>query len=121
MSASFISRERKLRGEMTRRWSPALGLPLLVAWLALVISGYAGAGAGGASATRCGPRAGVSASGRAEQPIPRFRHVVLIIFENKEPGEVIGSSQAPTINRLARQGALLTNYCGVAHPSLPNY
>jgi len=106
---------------MTSRWSPALGLRLLVACLALVVSGYAGAGAGGAPATRCGPRAGVSAHGPAERPVPRFRHVVILIFENKEPGEVIGSSQAPTINRLARQGALLTNYCGVAHPSLPNY
>jgi phosphatidylinositol-3-phosphatase len=53
--------------------------------------------------------------------VPHFSHVVVIVFENKEYGEVIGSSQAPSFNRVARSGALLTNYCGVAHPSLPNY
>jgi acid phosphatase len=45
----------------------------------------------------------------------------VIVFENKEFGEVIGAREAPTFNSLARRYALLTTYCGVAHPSLPNY
>jgi acid phosphatase len=53
--------------------------------------------------------------------VPRFSHVVVIAFENKAYGDVIGNRDAPTFNRLARQQALLTQYCGVAHPSLPNY
>jgi phosphatidylinositol-3-phosphatase len=52
---------------------------------------------------------------------PRFAHVVLIVFENHSYHDVIGSPSAPTFNRLARTGALLTRYYAVAHPSLPNY
>ena len=42
-------------------------------------------------------------------------------MENKEFDEVIGSPEAPYINRLARSGALATASYGVRHPSLPNY
>jgi acid phosphatase len=52
---------------------------------------------------------------------PHFSHVVVIVFENKDYGEVIGNPQAPTFRRLARRYGLLTNFRGVAHPSLPNY
>lgn len=48
-------------------------------------------------------------------------HVFIIVEENKEYGDVIGSSQAPYINSLAKQYAAADNYYGVAHPSLPNY
>jgi phosphatidylinositol-3-phosphatase len=48
-------------------------------------------------------------------------HVVVIVMENKEYGEVIGKSSAPYINGLARRYALATNFYGVSHPSLPNY
>lgn len=62
-----------------------------------------------------------SAATAAAARVPRFSHVVVIVFENKTYQDVIGSRAAPTFNRLAHQNALLTNYCGVAHPSLPNY
>lgn len=48
-------------------------------------------------------------------------HVVVIVLENKGETSVIGSSQAPYLNRLAHACALATAYTGVAHPSLPNY
>lgn len=48
-------------------------------------------------------------------------HVVIIVMENKEYGEVIGQSSAPYANSLARHYALLTHSYGVTHPSLPNY
>src|SRR6266550_8474159 len=67
-----------------------------------------------------GKRSGASAH-RHGRGVPRVKHVVVIVFENKEYGDVIGSPEAPTFNRLARRGALLTHYCGVSHPSLPNY
>jgi len=57
----------------------------------------------------------------AAAPVPAFSHVVVIVFENKERGSVLGSGAAPTFDRLARQGADLTRYHGVTHPSLPNY
>lgn len=47
--------------------------------------------------------------------------VVLTVLENHEYDEVIGSPEAPYLNRLAKRGALATNYFGVTHPSLPNY
>lgn len=53
--------------------------------------------------------------------VPRLKHVVVIVFENKERSSVLGSGQAPTFDRLAAQYAQATNYEAVAHPSLPNY
>jgi phosphatidylinositol-3-phosphatase len=71
------------------------------------------------------PKACVGTGFTAHHPrgraVPRLKHVVVVMFENKEYGDVIGSSQAPTFNRLARRGALFTRYCAVSHPSLPNY
>jgi phosphatidylinositol-3-phosphatase len=53
--------------------------------------------------------------------LPRFTHVLVVVFENHERGEVAGSSDAPTFHALARRYATLTRYHGVTHPSLPNY
>jgi phosphatidylinositol-3-phosphatase len=52
---------------------------------------------------------------------PQFRHVVVVVFENKERDSVLGSDGAPTFDRLATEYATLTRYYGVTHPSLPNY
>jgi phospholipase C len=52
---------------------------------------------------------------------PNFRHVVVIVMENKEYERIIGNKNAPTFNRLARRYASLTDFYGVAKPSLPNY
>ena len=48
-------------------------------------------------------------------------HLVTIVMENKEYGDVIGSSEAPYVNRLARRYGLATASYGVGHPSLPDY
>jgi len=53
--------------------------------------------------------------------VPRFEHVIVVVFENKERGDVLGTSAAPTFNSLARRYAQLGRYHAVAHPSLPNY
>jgi hypothetical protein len=57
----------------------------------------------------------------AAPAIPRYDHVVVAVFENENYGSVIGSRSAPTFNKLAAQGALLTQSHGVTHPSQPNY
>jgi phosphatidylinositol-3-phosphatase len=54
-------------------------------------------------------------------PVPSFAHVFVVVFENREAGDVLGSGDAPTFDRLAQAGARLTHYDAVAHPSLPNY
>jgi phosphatidylinositol-3-phosphatase len=75
--------------------------------------------AGVVTATSAG--ATQSALRTEKQSVPHFRHVVLIVFENQEVDDVLGSSDAPTFNRLGSQYATISNYTAVAHPSLPNY
>jgi hypothetical protein len=47
--------------------------------------------------------------------------VVVVVEENHSIGQIIGSPQAPFLNRLAAKGILLTSYFAITHPSLPNY
>jgi hypothetical protein len=48
-------------------------------------------------------------------------HIAVIVMENEEYGDIIGSRSAPYINSLARRYALATGMFGITHPSLPNY
>jgi hypothetical protein len=64
--------------------------------------------------TNTSPRAAAVHSGAVS-------HVVLVVEENHEFGQIIGSRQAPFLNRLATKGTLLTSYYAIGHPSLPNY
>ncbi len=48
-------------------------------------------------------------------------HIAVIVLENHEYGEIIGSGSAPYINSLARRSALATGMYAITHPSLPNY
>ncbi len=50
-----------------------------------------------------------------------FSHVFVIVMENTGYAQAIGNPNLPTLNALAQQYGLATNYTGVAHPSLPNY
>jgi hypothetical protein len=53
--------------------------------------------------------------------VPAFSHVFVIVLENNEYSNIIGSSSAPYINSLANTYGLATNYYAASHPSLPNY
>ncbi|MGW1378747.1 alkaline phosphatase family protein [Streptomyces sp. NPDC002446] len=57
----------------------------------------------------------------AEAALPSYDHVVIVVFENKQYGEIIGSANAPYINQLAQGGASLTGMKALTHPSQPNY
>lgn len=81
--------------------------------IVLCIASLATVVAAGA-ATTVAPTAG-------SKPKPRFRHVVVVVFENHDVDQILGSSRAPTFNLLASRYATLTNYSAVTHPSLPNY
>lgn len=48
-------------------------------------------------------------------------HFVLVVLENRELGEVIGSGSAPYVDGLVRKGTLASDYHAITHPSLPNY
>jgi hypothetical protein len=54
-------------------------------------------------------------------PPSRDSHVVVIVMENAEYGEVIGNPAAPYVNALARRNGLATQSYAITHPSLPNY
>jgi len=54
-------------------------------------------------------------------PPSRSSHVVVIVMENAEYEEVIGSAAAPYVNSLARRYSLATSSFAITHPSLPNY
>jgi len=63
----------------------------------------------------------IAVPAHARENVPSFRHVVIVLFENKETSSVIGTAQAPTFTAMAKRYAALTEYYGVSHPSLPNY
>jgi phosphatidylinositol-3-phosphatase len=52
---------------------------------------------------------------------PRPDHVVIVIEENHDYSQIIGSTAAPYLNALAGEGGLFTNSHAVTHPSQPNY
>ena len=49
---------------------------------------------------------------------PAIRHVFIVILENQDYSAVL---RRPFVSRLASQGALLSNYHCITHPSQPNY
>ena len=51
----------------------------------------------------------------------RPTHIAVILMENEEYGDIVGSSSTPYINGLARRSALATQMYAIRHPSLPNY
>lgn len=57
----------------------------------------------------------------ADRAVPSFSHIFIIVMENREYGQIIGSPDAPYLNQLADRYALATRYYAVRHPSLPNY
>jgi acid phosphatase len=62
----------------------------------------------------------VSLGAGGAEPAPFLEHVVVIVFENKDPSQVNARS-APTFTSLGRRYARMTRYTAVSHPSLPNY
>ncbi len=53
--------------------------------------------------------------------LPAFKHIFLIVMENKEATQVSGNTSAPYLNMLATRYARASNYHAITHPSLPNY
>ena len=62
-----------------------------------------------------------TSSPKAHLAAGRPAHIAVIVMENEEYGDVIGSSSTPYINDLANTYALATSSYAITHPSLPNY
>ena len=67
------------------------------------------------------PLFAVRASAAAPAPTYGYHHVVVVVLENHASGQIMGSTQAPYLNALAKQGLVLTDSHGETHPSEPNY
>lgn len=52
---------------------------------------------------------------------PKYKHVIVVFFENHSYQQIIGSSSAPYLNSVANTCGLATNYHSISHPSLPEY
>ena len=63
----------------------------------------------------------VITSGTFAAPLPRPQHVVVVIEENRSFKTMNDSADIPYIHQLAGEGALLTDYYAITHPSEPNY
>lgn len=107
-----------MRDGTTRRWRVCAATALLAGTVAGLLLGAARP-ATAAAAAPCGTR-----TGSAPQT---YRHVIVIMEENRNIGDVLGGAgsaarnAAPYLNRLAGQCGLATNYHGATHPSHPNY
>lgn len=53
--------------------------------------------------------------------VPKYDHVVIVMDENKDYSQIIGSADAPYINSLASQGANFTKFYAEEHHSEGNY
>ncbi len=61
-------------------------------------------------------------SASAAQPaLPTPDHVLVVVMENKDTDEILGSAAAPYLNALAQAGASFTDAHAETHPSQPNY
>ena len=61
------------------------------------------------------------AAGAAAEGLPHYDHIFVIVAENKNYEHIIGSENAPRLNKLAKEYGLATNFYGEVHPSEGNY
>jgi acid phosphatase len=85
---------------------------------ALAVAGLAAAGC---SSPTTAPTTPSPTTAQSAGNLPRPEHVVVVVMENHGLDQILGTSNAPYINQLARTGALFTNASAIAHPSQPNY
>ena len=56
-----------------------------------------------------------------DRAVPRYAHIFVIVEENKNDTQIIGSTNAPNLTRLARTYGNATAFFAETHPSEPNY
>ncbi|MHB8233962.1 MAG: alkaline phosphatase family protein [Solirubrobacteraceae bacterium] len=105
----MLAMSAHVRRSLRRRRLPVAACASALAALALC------AGCGQASPGK------VSLGAASAVPPSASSHVIVVMLENTEYGEVIGNSSAPYVNSLARRYGLMTQSYAIGHPSLPNY
>lgn len=93
----------------------------------LGVAGCSGQAAAAPAGTQSATSASVTQTASASHPCGTvskpgtYKHVIWIWLENHSYGAILGSSQAPYFNTLAKDCGVATNYHNITHPSLPNY
>jgi hypothetical protein len=108
----------------TRATKAALAVvAALLATTTILVGCGSGSSSGRASAPNTTSTAtGSGTGGDATSPArSTSSHIVVIVMENKENTDVLGSSAAPYLNGLAQRYGVATQSYGITHPSLPNY
>lgn len=59
--------------------------------------------------------------GTATRPPATYRHVVLLVMENKDYQDIIGADEAPYMTALVAACGVAANFFAETHPSAPNY
>jgi phosphatidylinositol-3-phosphatase len=94
----------------------------MINWTAGRVLGLTGLAAAAAMVVATGATSIPADAAFAQGSVPRFKHVVVVVMENKNYDAIIGrSDEAPYINHLADTGAVFSNSFGITHPSQPNY
>lgn len=71
----------------------------------------------------CGGLAGSvkNSSGGGSATVPQVQHVAVVVLENTDYSDVVGSAAMPYLNSLMSNGSLAAQYYANTHPSIPNY
>lgn len=97
------------------------GYRSLLGVLGVALMSAAGVSAAQASAPRAPGFTSLCGAMDATHPAT-VGHVMVILFENRSYGSVVGKSAAPYLNKTLIPGCgLATNYHNYSHPSTPNY
>ncbi len=64
---------------------------------------------------------GGTGGGGGSSSIPPVQHFAMVVLENSNYSDIVGSPTAPYINSLIAQGGLAANYYANVHPSIGNY
>ena len=62
-----------------------------------------------------------AATGALAAPMPRYKHIFIIVAENRNFDQIVGREEAPRLNALAKEYGLATRFYGEVHPSEGNY
>ncbi len=83
--------------------------------------GGSGSGGGTGSGGGGGTGGGGTGGGGGGPSIPQVQHFAIVVLENADYSDIVGSPNAPYINSLIAQGGLAGNYYANVHPSIGNY
>jgi acid phosphatase len=89
--------------------------------LAVLTACSSGSQSGGTASSNAPSSSAAGDQTAATGGVPTPDHVLVVIFENEDAKNIVGSPDAPYLTSLAQAGANFTDAHGVAHPSQPNY